>query len=162
MPETGFWRTEIWHPIFVHFPIVLLLVATFMQSVSFFLIPGKKESWQNTASWMLYAGCIAAWISIYTGNMADGIVARKICDPTILKRHELASYRLAYLFSAAAILHIALLFRLWNENLKRIFSYIIIVLMLTGSGYLVYSSHLGASLVYQQGAGVIKPPDDCE
>jgi hypothetical protein len=33
--------------------------------------------------------------------------------------------------------------------------------MLLGSFYLVYASHLGATLVYNQGAGVFKPGAEC-
>jgi uncharacterized protein (DUF2237 family) len=36
-----------------------------------------------------------------------------------------------------------------------------VILSLVGSGFLIYTGHLGASLVYQQAAGVHIPSDDC-
>ena len=36
MPD--FWRKELWHPVIVHFPIALLLVATFFFIDAFFFV----------------------------------------------------------------------------------------------------------------------------
>jgi putative Mn2+ efflux pump MntP len=38
---------------------------------------------------------------------------------------------------------------------------IAVVLALVGSGFLAYTGHLGATLVYQQAAGVHIPSEDC-
>lgn len=109
---------------------------------------------------MLYTGCLAAWISIYTGDMADGIVARKLCDPTVLKDHELAAYNLAYVFSAATILDLIVLLNLVKIK-QQLIAVLVILLMLTGSGFLIYTSHLGATIVYEQAGGVNVPSGDC-
>lgn len=161
MVETGFWRTEIWHPLSVHYPIALLIVATLMKLIALILKKGQKETWQKAGSALLYAGCLAAWVSIYTGNMADSIVARKICDPTVLKSHQIAANNVAYLFSAAVIIDLMVVIKLIRNKLLFIARYFIILLMLAGTGYLIYAGHLGATLVYQQGAGVHKPALDC-
>lgn len=161
MEETGFWRTETWHPLSVHFPITLLLVSTLAMMISFFVKSEYKRHWQNAARLLLFAGCLTAWIAIYTGDMADGVVARKICDPTVLKDHEIAAFAMTYLFTAAAVIHILSRFSFIKSLLKAYSFYIAFVLMLIGSGYLVYAGHLGATLVYQQGAGVYKHSVDC-
>jgi uncharacterized membrane protein len=161
MPENEFWRTEIWHALSVHFPIALLLTSTLTLLISFFLKAERKEHWQNTASGLLFTGCLAAWIAVYTGNMADGIVARKICDPTILKDHEIAGQTMTYLFTSAALVNMLLFFNILKPGIRRISIIIILGLMLIGSGYLIYTGHLGASLVYEQGAGVKNHSVDC-
>lgn len=161
MVITGFWRTEIWHPLSVHFPIALLLFATLTLLVSFFLKEFNKRPWEIAASLLLFSGCLAAWIAIYTGNLADGIVARKICDPTVLKDHEIAGQTMTYLFTGAALLNMLVLTNLLKSQLRILTFYLSFLLMLTGSGYLIYTSHLGASLVYQQGAGVYNHSVDC-
>lgn len=158
---TGFWRTEIWHPLSVHFPIALLLVSTLTMLISFFIKRDYKRHWQNAASFLLFAGCLTAWIAIYTGNLADGIVSRKICDPTVLKDHEIAGQTMTYLFTAATLLNILVLTNLLKSQLRTFSFYLTFLLMLTGSGILVYTGHLGASLVYQQGAGVDNHSVDC-
>jgi uncharacterized membrane protein len=162
MPGSDFMRTEIWHALSVHFPVALLLASTLTLLISFFLNAEKGWHWQNTASGLLFAGCVAAWISVYTGNLADGIVARKICDPTILKDHEIAGQAMTYLFTSAALVNILLFFNVLKSGIRRIFIWIILGLMLTGSGYLIYAGHLGASLVYEQGAGVKNHSVDCK
>lgn len=157
----GTWRTEMWHPVTVHFPIALLLGATFCLLPSFCLPEVSGKQWRNATTGMLLAGCAAAWIGIYTGDLADGIVSRKICDPTVLKDHEIASFRMAWLFSAATALSVLGFTSLIRIRWKRMLNYVVLLLMLVGSGYLIYTGHLGATLVYEQGAGVNKPSADC-
>jgi uncharacterized membrane protein len=160
--DAGFMRTEVWHALSVHFPISLLLVSTLTMLVSFFMTGNYRRNWQHAATGLLLAGCITAWIATYTGNLADGIVARKLCDPTILKDHEIAAQTMTYLFSVAAVLSVLLSFKVIKARLEQLSIYLIFILMLTGSGYLIYAGHIGASLVYQQGAGVYNHAVDCD
>lgn len=161
METTGFWRAETWHPLSVHFPVTLLLVSTFAMLISYFIKTQSKKHWQKAAQLLLFAGCITAWIAIYTGDMADGVVARKICDPTILKDHEIAAFTMTYLFTAAVALQILSFAPFIKPLLQRYAIHIAFILMLIGAGYLVHAGHLGATLVYQQGAGVYKHSVDC-
>lgn len=162
MFESWFVRTEVWHALSVHFPIALLVFSTLAMLISFIIRGDGKIVWENTASGLLYAGCVTAWIAVYTGNLADGIVSRKICDPTVLKDHEIAAQTMTYLFSAAGILSILSALRVFRPPVRILFSSLILILMLIGSGYLVYTGHLGAGLVYEQGAGVDNHPVDCD
>lgn len=161
MPD-DFWRKEWWHPVTVHFPIALLLVATLFFLIGFFLRGEYKKVFQNASFVLLIFGSIGAWVSLWTGDIADGIVARKLCDPTILKDHEIAAQTMTYLFTAAAILNILIFFDVFRSKLRIISVYVVFLLLLLGSGYLVYTGRLGASLVYQQGAGVLNHSVDCD
>jgi len=149
-----FWRTEVFHPLSVHLPIALLLVATAFKLVS---LRSDGETWNKGGSILLFIGVIGAWISVYTGNLADGIVSRNLCDPTVLKDHENASLATAWLFTAAVLLEMVYVF-LKKSWLK----FLMIGAMIVGAGSLGYTGHLGATLVYQQAAGVYVPSDDCE
>jgi uncharacterized membrane protein len=157
-----FMRIEVWHALSVHFPIALLVFSTLTFLISFFQRIENRKVWRSAANALLFAGTITAWISVYTGNQADGIVARKICDPTILKDHEIAGQIMTYLFTAASALTLLLTFLDVKPKLRALYSYLIFTLMLAGTGYLVYAGHLGAHLVYQQGAGVYKHAVDCD
>lgn len=161
MFSSDFWRTETWHPLSVHFPVALLLVSTLILLISVFIKKEYQRSWRIASGGLLISGTLAAWISIYTGNLADGVVARKICDPTVLKDHEIAAEVMTYLFTGAAILSILMLSNVLKSMIRVITFYVMILLMLTGSGYLIYAGHLGATLVYQQGAGVKGHDVDC-
>lgn len=161
MDNTFPFRTEVWHPLSVHFPITLLICATLIGLGTLFLSRRTKDMGLKITAATLISGTITAWISIYTGNLADGIVARKICDPTVLKDHELASYNLAYLFTAASIIHLLIRSQMVKNKVRNLLHYFSVVLMVIGMGFLIYTGHLGASLVYEQGAGVNKPSADC-
>jgi uncharacterized membrane protein len=162
MFEGGSLRTEIWHALVVHFPIALLSVSTLTMLMSFVAKSGTRH-WQTAATGLLLAGCLTAWVSVYTGSNADGKVSRKLCDPTVLKDHENAGKTMTYLFTAAAIINVAAMAKPLSSRLqlKKIVSVVTFILMLGGTGYLIYAGHLGASLVYEQGAGVKNHSVDC-
>lgn len=156
IPE--FFRTETWHPLFVHLPVAVLLLSSVF--IVFGVIVSNKFM-TKMGSVLLIIGTIGAWLAVYTGNMADGIVSRQLCDPTVLKSHENAAYLLSWLFTGASLMVIVNHFwtlKSWIIKVTQLFT---IVLLLAGSGFLVYTGHLGAKLVYQQAAGVYVPSEDC-
>lgn len=159
----GIWRTELWHPMIVHFPVVLLMGAAVLRIVCKFFANEKRAFLKNTSRLSLYIGVVTAWVAIYTGSLADGIVVRELCDPTVLEDHENAAYTLGYVFTAAVFFDV-LDFVSWEKLSfinKPFKEWIIISLLLAGSIYLGYTAHLGASLVYQQGAAVYQPTEGC-
>ena len=151
-----FWRTEVYHPLSVHFPIVLLLIATLFRIIGLW---SSRITWDQGGRLLLILGVIGVWIAVYTGDLADGIVSRQLCDPTVLKDHENMAFTTAWIFTAALFLDFLRRFVEFFKN--RAVSIILVLLMLTGSGTLTYVGHLGAELVYQQAAGVNVPSDDC-
>lgn len=154
LPE--FFRTEVYHPLFVHFPIVLLLIATLFKIVSLW---SKKVTYSEGGSILLVLGVISVWIAVYTGDQADGIVSRQLCDPTVLKEHENLATTTAWIFSMALVLD--LLLKYVESFRKKSAYYIVALLMLAGSVTLTLAGHHGAELVYQQAAGVNVPSEDC-
>jgi len=160
MFSENFMRPEVWHALTVHFPIALLPVATITLLISFF-IKHNTRHWQVAASLLLLAGCLLAWVAIYTGGIADGVVARKICDPTVLKDHQISGQTMTWLFTAAFLSKVLFFSNIVRVQLRTFISYLTLLLMLIGTGYLVYTGHIGASLVYEQGAGVKDHSVDC-
>lgn len=158
IPE--FWRAEIWHPLSVHFPIALLTFATLFFIISLFLKGSKANSFTFMAKVLLLIGVVAAWVSIYTGNKADGAVSRTICDPIVLKDHEISAYTSTIIFSIAAFFLLLTDIPFVKKGV-RLLQVLVLAGLLAGSGYLIYAGHLGATVVYQQGAGVYKPDPNC-
>lgn len=157
VPE--FWRTEVFHPLSVHFPIALLFVAFLFKSIA---VWSSRETWHLGGSILLFLGVTGLWIAVYTGNLADGIVSRKICDPTILKEHQNLSYTTSWIFTSMLVVDIfRRIFKKFTENKERLVNLLLAFGMLVGVGFLGYTGHLGATLVYQQGAGVYTPSSDC-
>ena len=152
-----FWRTEVFHPLSVHFPIALLVVAFLFKLIA---VRHQKEVWEQGGSILLGLGVLGIWIAIYTGDLADGIVSRQLCDPTVLKEHENFAWISAWLFSAGLVVDL-LKFTSLPIFRNRLFILVGILLLGGGTGTLMYTGHLGASLVYQQAAGVYVPSSNC-
>ena len=155
IPE--FYRTETWHPVSIHWPIVLLTIGTIFYIIGLY----KNNFLYPSAQIMLWLGVAGAWLAVYTGNLADGIVSREICDPTVLKAHENYAYAVAYLFSGAVIADLGPKVLNLKLTYRRYFYAVTLILLLSGSSILIYVGHLGGQLVYQQAAGVYKPSEDC-
>lgn len=155
------WRTELWHPLTVHLPMALLMLSAICYIV-FLLAKSRGGNWLFTYRVLLFTGVAGAWLAIYTGDLADGIVSRQICDPTVLKDHENFSYAVAIMFSVAAAIQMIPVLGKFPPAFNKTTRILSLVLLLAGSGLLAYTGHLGATLVYQQGAGVYHPSEDCK
>lgn len=162
------WRTELLHPLFVHFPIALLTLSTVVVLLyRLKLIPRWNKGLAFMALALLVPGTLLAWVSVITGVQADNVVGREVCDPTVLEDHERFAYLTAWLFTGVTLLEIAL--QSWKRSifdpgrkLRKIFSTLSILLALGGAVSISYVGHLGAKLVYQQAAAVHQPSKDCE
>ncbi|OBX26144.1 putative membrane protein [Gelidibacter algens] len=154
------WREEVWHPLSVHLPIVALLLA----SVAAILCLAVKNKVyhlfvKQMTFVMLIIGVFSGWLAIYTGELAYSIEVRKICDPKVLQEHQWWSYATLIVYSVALSLKIIPKFiTLKYLNVIKPINFCLLIIALLG---LLYTGHLGASLVYQQGAGTYKPTDDC-
>lgn len=153
------WRTEIWHPLSVHFPIAFLLLATLVGLIIYFFSDEHRKFLQYCRAGLLMIGSFSIWIAIYTGSLAYNVVVRKICDPQMLGEHQWWAY-------SAAIIYTIAMFIEWLPHLKfipenKFLFHAITILLILGALALSYAGHLGASVVYQQGAGVYQPTEDC-
>lgn len=154
------WRTELWHPLSVHYPIAFLILSTI---VGVFCLLVKKYSFvvhlKFMMSLLLWSGTILLWLTFYTGKLSYSIEVRRICDPFVLKNHLYWANMTSFVFSGAAITDF--LCKIWLQKIKKWLMPVTIILMIAGSVFLAYTGHLGASLVYEQGAGVHQPSSDC-
>lgn len=154
------WRVELLHPLTIHIPIALLLFGTIFWLCSLFL-NGKYSFLRPSSRLIILIGSIGAWVAVYTGLLADGQVARTLCDPTVAKEHERFAFTVGYLFSAFVVIE-------WVHH-KQYLSFLtgkwvrgaLAILLLAGCGFLGYVGHLGAQLVYQQSAAVYQPTEQC-
>lgn len=140
------WREELLHPLVTHFPIGLLIVGSLLLVLSL--------RWQRlafTAKLMIVLGAAAAWIAVLTGGWAEEIVGPTLCDPDVRMLHEDHAFYVSYLYTAIAC------FLLFVSR----FRWIAAIAALVGVLWMSYVGHLGATLTYQQGAGVYKPDDQC-
>ncbi len=154
------WRSELLHPLSVHFPIALLIVGSIFYVLSIFLKHAYFKSLRKFSFLLIAIGTATAWISIFTGSLAEDVVGPLLCDPEIRLNHEDFSYYVAYMFTAFILFHIL------SETLllkyTKFFVALNLILVLGGTASLAYTSHLGATLTYQQAAGVYNPGLECK
>lgn len=153
------YRTELWHPLLVHLPIATLLLSSVAGLLQFIVkdYDWKKFAFRFTVS-MLGIGVLAGWVGIYTGELAYNIEVRKLCDPKILQQHQTWSYASLFIYTGALLFLIA---GMYYEKLAEKINILLIIFHLSGLTCLMYAGHLGASVVYEQGAAVYKPKEDC-
>ena len=153
-----FFDIQTWHPLTVHFPVAFLSLSGLL---SIYLSFRYQKTLTQFNLGLLFLGIIASLVSLYTGNLEDGKVSRTLCDPTVLKDHENFAYYTVYIFSAVFVFWFIRLYASVSK-FKTLLVSLLIILNLAGIISLVYVGHLGASLVYEQAAGVKVPGEDCE
>jgi uncharacterized membrane protein len=154
------WREGLWHSFLVHLPIVTLLLASIAALLKpLFSKDGHRLFLGQTTFVMLVIGVLSGWIAIYTGELAYDIEVRKICDPKVLQEHQWWGYASLITYSIALALITGL--RFMPKKFLSLARPFLLLLLAAGLIGLCYTGHLGASLVYQQGAGTYKPSPDC-
>lgn len=134
-----------YHPLVVHFPIVLLIIATLFQLLSFFVF--KKEfSW--VAFILLASGTITSWLSSNTFHAETGTLTGVAKE--IFETHEQMA-DLTWWFSLAALL--AKIISHFFMNRKMWLEIIASVLLLASAITVSIAGHHGAMLVHMEGIG---------
>lgn len=154
------WRVELIHPLVVHIPVALLIFGSLFWISSLFL--HERYSFLRPSGRLLvFLGTIGAWIAVYTGTLADGQVARTLCDPTVAKEHERFAFTVGYVFSAFVVIDWLGMRNYLTFIHEKYLRYGLAVLLIAGCGFLGYVGHLGGTLVYQQSAAVYQPTKGC-
>ncbi len=155
------WRIELLHPATIHFPIALTVVGTV-----FWLAGGLRRRWPRLGAFdivgsvtLLLAG-LGVWVAVQTGLWADGVVGRDLYDPRPLEDHENAGWTLAWLMTGTVAVDLARRRRQIPPKVRQASWLAVAVALLAANGLVIYTAHLGASLVYQQGVGVQAPPQE--
>lgn len=154
------WRTELFHPQGVHFPIALLTIGVIFYLISF--IKNKHLNFLKPASIVLIGlGTISSWVAVYTGDLAYDIIIRELCDPTMVKDHEVNAFATAFIFSGGFLIQLLSQIKNIQMKWKKMLHSLIAIIFITGLSFLLYTGHLGASIVYQQAGAVYVPDEDC-
>ena len=134
-----------YHPLVVHFPIVLLILATLFQLLSFFFF---KKEFSIVTLILLALGVISTWLSSNTFHAHPEELTGNAKE--IFETHEqMADF--TWWFSLAALIikiisHFFLQRKIWIESL--------VALCLVGSAITVsIAGHHGAMLVHMEGIG---------
>ncbi len=144
------------HPLIVHFPIALLLVAPLFLLLGL-VLPKKWEGFRLSALLLMLLGTIAAWIAVSTGEAAGQMVTD--LTPEISKaiqEHAEWGGNTRLIFSGLTLLYALLLaLPLWFKSLScRALTVLhLVFLVIFGASCLVLArtGHLGGRLVHAFG-----------
>ncbi len=137
------------HPMMVHFPIAILILAIGLNAMTFFI---KDEWWDEKKTTFIYVlGSIAAIITYFTGRSAADTVFLPTQAQSLLTDHADWALWTVMFFSIYTIIRIALH---WYKLLdKKSVQITVFVLGLSGILFLFQTGEYGATMVYGYGVG---------
>ena len=133
------------HPLFVHFPIALLVAAVAAQLSVLFFPKNTNLKWLTFL--LLLGGCIGALIAVQTAVHVSGDADDKAIE--LFESHRLFGL-LTFWFSLAATL---LRFVTIKWFRKKFLEIVLAILILTTGIFVTITGHHGAQLVYNYNVG---------
>jgi uncharacterized membrane protein len=130
------------HPLFVHFPIALLLAAVALE-VAWWL--ARRDWLRNSATVSLVLGTLGAIAAVITGLIASEAVKPADAAYSIVEAHESVAISVLCL---AVVLTIRRLLN-WDCRL----SWLFLLAMLAMAGLVAWTGYLGGRLVFEFGVG---------
>lgn len=133
------------HPLVVHFPIVLIIIATAFQLLSFFVY---RNEFSFATVILLTLGAISTWLASTIFHAHPEALVGKASE--IFETHELMAEFTKWLSTIAIVLklfsHFFLKRKWWTEAL-------VALLLITSTVTVSIAGHHGAMLVYMEGIG---------
>ncbi len=145
------------HPVLIHFPIVLLLVAVLLEGLEF-VRPDYRLAW--TARLLLLLGTVSTLFAFVCGNFAEIWAARSGTPQSPMELHEFLATATSWLFVGLTAWRV-----LMKNSSPRLWRAVWLAVAFGACVLLGYTGYHGASLVYDHGAavhniGLQRPPTD--
>lgn len=151
------------HPLVVHFPVALLLVAPLL--ILFGLVwRGRVQGLMAAALVLMALGTAGTYLAVASGEAAGEMADKSGAVASVIERHEALAERTRLLFTLLTVAFAALLFvpRLRGRAVPpRVFAAATLVfLVLYGFGALslANTAHQGGRLVHELGVRAVMPP----
>jgi uncharacterized membrane protein len=140
-----------WHPLVVHFPIALVLVATALLLAARLL---RNHSLAETAAtvgtWNLCLGAVAALFALATGLGA--VLDLDVSAAT----HQAISVHVKWAMLTTLLLVLLALWRGAGTASRSRPSWLFLMVLLAASGALIFTGYRGGKNVFEYGVGVRK------
>ncbi len=136
------------HPMVVHFPIALILVALLFDMVSLFT---QRELFSKMALYLLLLGTLGLIAAFLTGDLAEESVEKTRALHRVLETHEEAGELAMWFMIVVAAARLAMVYFRRNQG---VFQWAGLVAVLIGAILVIRTAYYGGELVYKHGAGV--------
>src|SRR6185437_14992685 len=145
MKFTDMWNFPNYHPLVVHFPIVLLIFAAFLQ----FLAHWKKDL--NLAVLiLLFCGTVGAWLA---ADVFDAEPMTQALSPEARQvfhvHHQFADYT-TWMATLALVLKTITFF---VNKRKQLLEFVVLVVLIGSAIAVSVAGHYGSYLVHMEGVG---------
>jgi uncharacterized membrane protein len=150
------------HPLIVHFPIALLLVAPLFVVVGILLRGSRSFLW--AALLLMAIGTTATFLAVSTGEAAGKLAERTPQINAVLERHEelaeatRAVFLVLTLVFAAIVVAPAAFRRLRGPAFQVVLSLVFLLCYGAGVVFLANTAHNGGRLVHELGVQALMPP----
>ena len=138
------------HPLFVHFPIVLLILAGAFDLIA---VIRREETFHRAAWFALFSGVLAAIATVLTGLRAEDTVAHGGAAHGLMERHEF------FAFTLLGITVAALLLRPKPEKGRRWMIGTVVAEIVLIWPLVMATGYYGGELVYGHGVGTALTAD---
>lgn len=152
------------HPLIIHFPIGLLLIAPVMILISVLMPPQKGRTMLLAALVLMIVGTVSVFIALETGEAAAELADRTPEINALIQHHESLAERTRIVFSVLTLGFAAILFlpTILKRQVSRA-SHIILPLVFlcfygAGAVLLANTAHQGGRLVHEFGVKAMVAP----
>jgi len=152
------------HPLVVHFPVALLLVAPLFV-LGGLVIRRFERGFLLAALALMVMGTVAAWVAVATGEAAGELATRTPAVRAALERHEELAETTRTLFTALTLTFALLLFlpgilrRTPSAVVRNVAGGVFLVGWFAGAGVLANTAHAGGQLVHVYGVHAVMTAD---
>lgn len=146
------------HPLVIHFPIVLLLIAPLFILIGALLRPERGRPFLYASLILMILGTVAIWVAVQTGEATADLVERNPRIVATLEKHEDLAEKSQVIFAAATVIFAAAVFapRVFRRETARVFSTIVPLVFVAfyaiAALVLVNTAHQGGTLVHELGS----------
>lgn len=153
------------HPLIVHFPIALLLIAPLFMVVAL-ILPVRGRGFGYAALVLMVIGTAAAYVAKETGEAAARLVDRTDAVSAALERHEhlaeavIASFSVLTILYAAALLVPRVVPKLMRKPIHVAIHGVLLLAVLGAGLLLANTGHEGGRMVHQMGVTAMMPADN--
>ena len=145
------------HPLIVHFPIALLLVAPLFILIGAFLSPEKGKPFFIAGLLLMVLGTISMFVASSTGEAARRVATKTPQIRAVLEQHEDLAETTEVVFAVLTVAFGALVFVsaiLRRQLSKKLVTTLLVILFLgyaAGAVLLASAAHQGGLLVHEFG-----------
>jgi uncharacterized membrane protein len=162
LPPIPAW-TEL-HPLVIHFPIALLLVAPLFIVAGMIVNPQKGRPFLVVALSLMVLGTVGTVLAVATGEAAAEVTHRTAAMSAVLERHQELAETTRDIFGLLTVIFAAILFlpRLLKREpatvVARILALAFLLFYSAGTVVLVNTAHNGGRLVHEFGIRALLAP----